>query len=72
MPSLNKPKFNNIIKHTAKPVVYVQNMQSHYKLQFEVNYVLSHIKHISRNPLNLLMKVLPDQSAEYIITSVRF
>ena len=45
MPSLNMLIYNKMIKKTAKPVVYDQNMSSLSMLQFEVNYVLSRIKH---------------------------
>ena len=47
MPSLNILIYNKIIKQTAKPAVHVQNMPGLNMLQFEVNYVLSRIKHSS-------------------------
>ena len=43
MPSLNILICNKIIK----PAVHVQNMSGLNMLQFDVNYVLSRIKHIS-------------------------
>ena len=43
--SLNILMYNKIIKQTAKPVVLFQNMSSLNLLLFEVNYVLSRIKH---------------------------
>ena len=66
MSSLNILIYNKIIKQTVKPAVHVQNMTNLNMLQFEVNYVLSRIKHNQlTNPLNLLMKVCTGQSTQY-------
>ena len=43
MPSLNMLMYSKLIKQ----VVYVQNMPSFYTLLFEVDFILSRIKHIS-------------------------
>ena len=47
MPSLNILIYNKIIKQAAKAAVHVLNMSGLSMLQFEVNYVLSRIKHNS-------------------------
>ena len=47
MPLLKILIFNKIIKQTIKPAVHVQNMSGLKLLQFEINYVLSRIKHNS-------------------------
>ena len=47
MPLLKILISNKIIKQTVKQVVHVQNMSGLKMLQFEVNYVLSRIKHNS-------------------------
>ena len=49
IPSLNILIYNKVIKQTAKPAVCVQNISdlNIHVLQFEVNYVLSRIKHNS-------------------------
>ena len=47
MPSLNILIYNKIIDQTVKPAVHVQNMSGLNMLQFEVNYLLSCIKHKS-------------------------
>ena len=47
MASLNILIYNKIIKQTVKPAVPVQNMSGLNMLQFEVNHVLSRIKHNS-------------------------
>ena len=47
MPSLNILIYNNTIKQKVKPAVHVQNMSGLNMLQFEVNYVLSRLKHNS-------------------------
>ena len=47
---LNIMIYNKIIKQTVKPAVQVQNMSGLNMLQFEVNYVLSRIKHNSWIP----------------------
>ena len=47
MPSLNILIYNKIIKQNAKPAVHVQNMSDLNMIQYEVNYVLSRIKHNS-------------------------
>ena len=47
MPLLNILIYNEIIKQTVKPAVYVKNMSSLNMLQFKVNYILSHIKYNS-------------------------
>ena len=39
--------YNEITRQTVKPAVYVQNMSGLNMLQFDVNYVLPRIKHIS-------------------------
>ena len=43
--SLNMLINNKISKQTAKLVVHVQDMSSHYTLHFDENYYLSRIKH---------------------------
>ena len=47
MPLLKIPISKKIIKQTVKSAVHVQNMPGLKMLQFEVNYVLSRIKHNS-------------------------
>ena len=43
MPSLNMLMYSKLIKQVA----HVQNMPSFYSLLFEVDFILSRIKHIS-------------------------
>ena len=45
MPSLNIQIYNKKIKQTVKPAIHVQNMPGLNMLQFDVNYVMSCIKH---------------------------
>ena len=47
MSTLNILIYNKIIRQTAKPAVHVPNMSGLNMLQFEVNCVLSRIKHNS-------------------------
>ena len=44
---LNILNYNKIIKQTIKPAVHVQNFSGLNMFQFEVNCVLSRIKHNS-------------------------
>ena len=50
MPTSDIVIYNKIIKQTVKPAVLVQNMSDLNMLQFEVNCVLSRIKHNSGIP----------------------
>ena len=50
MPLLNILIYDKTIKQTIKPASHVQGMPGLNMLQFKVNYVLSRIKHKSRNP----------------------
>ena len=52
MSSLNILIYDTIIKQTVKPAIHVQNMSGLNMLQFDVNYVLSRIKHNSVIPKN--------------------
>ena len=59
MLSLNILIYNKMIKKTVKPAVHIQNMSDLYILQFDVNYVLSRIKHRGWSGGTMVLSKLP-------------